>query len=144
MQPTRPTTRTRSARLIVMAIVALFALGLSACGDDDGGGNTSAGSDNGSSAGGGGSSDDFCQSMKDLEAQVGQSDDLSEGDITSALDSLENVDPPAELSEAWQTMLDSREFIDDPTSASEDDISRIQEASEKIDAYLVDECGIGG
>jgi hypothetical protein len=143
MQPTRPTTRTRSARLIVMAIVALFALGLSACGDDDDGGNTSAGSDNGSSAGGG-SSDDFCQSMKDLEAQVGQSDDLSEGEITNALDSLENVDPPAELSEAWQTMLDSREFIDDPTSASEDDISRIQEASEKIDAYLVDECGIGG
>jgi hypothetical protein len=142
MQPTRPTTRTRSARLIVMAIVALFALGLSACGDDDDGGNTSAGSDNGSSAGGG-SSDDFCQSMKDLEAQVGQSDDLSEGEITNALDSLENVDPPAELSEAWQTMLDSREFIDDPTSASEDDISRIQEASEKIDAYLVDECGIG-
>jgi hypothetical protein len=143
MQPTRPTTRTRSARLIVMAIVALFALGLSACGDDDDGGNTSAGSDNGSSAGGG-SSDDFCQSMKDLEAQVGQSDNLSEGEITNALDSLENVDPPAELSEAWQTMLDSREFIDDPTSASEDDISRIQEASEKIDAYLVDECGIGG
>lgn len=143
MQPTRPTTRTRSARLIVMAIVALFALGLSACGDDDDGGNISAGSDNGSSAGGG-SSDDFCQSMKDLEAQVGQSDDLSEGEITNALDSLENVDPPAELSEAWQTMLDSREFIDDPTSASEDDISRIQEASEKIDAYLVDECGIGG
>jgi hypothetical protein len=143
MQPTRPTTRTRSARLIVMAIVALFALGLSACGDDDDGGNTSAGSDNGSSAGGG-SSDDFCQSMKDLEDQVGQSDDLSEGEITNALDSLENVDPPAELSEAWQTMLDSREFIDDPTSASEDDISRIQEASEKIDAYLVDECGIGG
>jgi hypothetical protein len=142
MQPTRPTTRTRSARLIVMAIVALFALGLSACGDDDDGGNTSAGSDNDSSAGGG-SSDDFCQSMKDLEAQVGQSDDLSEGEITNALDSLENVDPPAELSEAWQTMLDSREFIDDPTSASEDDISRIQEASEKIDAYLVDECGIG-
>ena len=142
MQPTRPTTRTRSARLIVMAIVALFALGLSACGDDDGG-NTSAGSDNGSSAGGS-SSDNFCQSMKDLEAQVGQSDDLSEGDITSALDSLENVDPPAELSEAWRTMLDSREFIDDPTSASEDDISRIQEASQKIDAYLVDECGIGG
>jgi len=142
MQPTRPTTRTRSARLIVMAIVALFALGLSACGDDDDGGNTSAGSDNGSSAGGG-SSDDFCQSMKDLEAQVGQSDDLSEGEITNALDSLENVDPPAELSEAWQTMLDSREFIDDPTRASEDDISRIQEASEKIDAYLVDECGIG-
>ncbi len=131
-----PTTRSSHLlrRVLGLAAVPALLLAAAACGDDD------------DSAGGGAS---FCEDARALEANfsdAGASDADAFGDVIAAFNEL---DPPAEIAEDWETMLGSLETLSDaqiadPDSIDENDFADAQAASERVTTYMEEECGISG
>jgi hypothetical protein len=131
MDPTTSHTR-HTARWTAVALLGALSLVAAACGDDDDGGD-------GASGGG----DDFCAAMAALDEEFADEEPTQE-DIEGILSSISDVDPPAEIEESWNTMVDFMgEFVDDPTAASEDQLSEFEAASDDIDAFMEEECDIG-
>lgn len=129
-----PSARSPLARRIV-GIAALPALlvGLSACGDDD------------DSAGSG----DFCDQARSLDSAFNDIEDPTSAEFGAALDRIRAMDPPAEIADDWEQLvsaLDGFENIDlenpDPDALADLDTEAMQEASDRVDAYMKDECGV--
>jgi hypothetical protein len=128
-----PSARSPLARRIVgLAAVPALLAGLAACGDDDEG------------AGG-----DFCEQARSVDSAFDEIDDPSSADFSEAIDRLQEMDPPAEIAEEWDQLmssLDAFEDIDlenpDPEALAELDTEEMQEASDKVDEYMSEECGI--
>ncbi|HKY68290.1 MAG TPA: hypothetical protein VJM49_18035, partial [Acidimicrobiales bacterium] len=95
-----PSARSPLARRIVgLAAVPALLVGLAACGDDD------------DSAGGGGFCDD-ARSMDESLADVDVSDTSSAG-FDDAIEAMSNLDPPAEIADDWNTMVESLQSLAD-------------------------------
>jgi hypothetical protein len=130
MHPT--TTRTRPAALWA-ALALLGAVGLAAaCG---GGGD-----DAGDQATGNG--EGFCQTMESLDERFGGGQAPSEDEITTLLQVISTIDPPAEREDVWDDIIAAQEFTDDPASATPDERERITTAFEELDEYMESECGL--
>jgi hypothetical protein len=131
MYTTRSTPLLR--RMVGLAAVPALLLTVAACGDDD------------DSAGGG----SFCDQARALEDRFQDIDDPTSDEFSSALDAIGDMDPPAEIADDWDTMvgaLDSLRDIDlenpDPDALAEFDSESMQEASDRVDTYMEEECGI--
>ena len=134
-----PSARSPLARRIVgLAAVPALLVGLAACGDDD------------DSAGGGGVCDD-ARSMDESLADVDVSDTSSAG-FDDAIEAMSNLDPPAEIADDWNTMVESLQSladvdISDPAAIEQLDQAQFadaDEAFENVGTYLEEECGIEG
>ncbi|HKE74727.1 MAG TPA: hypothetical protein VKB57_13990 [Acidimicrobiales bacterium] len=125
MHPSPTHRRFRPAGLAAAALAVTLAFGAVACGDD--GGGSASGSD-------------FCGSMKSLASKFKDTSDLDASSYKDLLDSLDNVQPPAQLKDDWATFLKSRDLIDHPDQATAEQGQAITTAADKIDKYLKDTC----
>jgi hypothetical protein len=130
MNPSRPTL---ARRVVGLAAVPALLVGLAACGDDDD-----------DSAGG-----SFCDQAESLNETFDSIDDPTSDQFSEALDRIRSMDPPEEIADDWNqlvTALDGLEDIDlenpDPEALADFDTDAMQEASDRVDEYMADECGI--
>ena len=135
----RTTTPTRRAgRWAALALLGALSLVAAACGDDED--SSSDGGDEAASGGG----EDFCEAMQALDERF-DDEEPTQDDIQGILAEASELDPPAEIEESWNQMIDFMgEFVDDPTAASEDQLTEFESASSEVDAYMEEECNIGG
>ena len=98
------------------------------------------------SASGGG---DFCDQADSLNDTFDSIDDPTSDQFSEALDRIRSMDPPAEIADDWEQLvsaLDGLEDIDlenpDPEALAGFDTEAMQEASDRVDAYMSEECGI--
>jgi hypothetical protein len=160
MSPTRRTVRPGPARLAGAAVILLLA----ACGgggddaDSSGAGDTSesAATETSAAAGEG----DFCAQAAELDERVESALSDLEGDDPSVADAFDQLsqelramDPPDEIAADWDAMAGGLDrlaaaFADfdltDPDSlaALEEAEGELTTASENVETYLRDECGI--
>ncbi len=152
-------------------VLALGVLALSGCGgaDDDPGASGSAATDSPteerSAEATGGDADGFCaeveaaqdqlDSVMDNEALVDPSAALDV--VDEALDTMRSIDPPAEIAEDWaavtsftEDMISALDDIDVTDPAALEELGRdleqnaeaLEDAADRVDRYLEDECGI--
>lgn len=129
MHTSRPTL---ARRALGLAAVPALLVALAACGDDD------------DSAGGG-----FCDQAESLNETFNETDDPTSEQFGEALDRIRALDPPAEIADDWNqlvTALDGLEDIDlenpDPEALAALDTEEMQQASDRVDEYMSEECGI--
>jgi hypothetical protein len=114
----RPLLAPLAALASLLAIVAVLA----SCGGDDDDDGTSAAS--------------FCDEVKSI--LTGQSGDAQA--FQKAIEKLQKVDPPEDISEDWNTVMDAWDAQD----ASEVDLQKTQKAGANVQKFIRDECGISG
>jgi len=125
-----PTSRPTPLRRLGALALALPALVAAACGDDGGGA--------------------FCAEMREVDAELREVDPTSAEGVERALDRLREVDPLAEIEEAWTTFLDTYQAladvdVSDPEAIGSLDAERLERADEAWDEiadHLREECGI--
>ena len=114
------------ARFAVLASLLAVVAVLASCGgddDDDGGG------------GGGVSTASFCDEVKTIfTSQGGGGADA----FQNAIDKLQKVEPPEDISAEWKTVMDAWDAQD----ASEVDLQETQKAGTKVQKFIRDECGL--
>lgn len=115
------------------AAPALLLTVAAACGDDD--------------ESGGGDSSSFCEDARALDSSFGDIDPTDAEAFGDAITAFDELDPPAELEDDWNTFLDAlRSFEDidltDPSSVDQSDFADAEAASERISTYMEEECGI--
>jgi hypothetical protein len=122
-------TRPGLRRVAGLATAPALLLALAACGDDDDGGS--------------GASGDFCEEAEALDQRFDDAE-AGEEEIQEFVDELQRLDPPAEIEEDWNELVSAFENFDpeDPSSLENVDTERIDEASQNIDEYMQEECGI--
>lgn len=132
MSTTRSTPRLR--RLVGLVAVPALRLTAAACGDDDD-----------DSAGGG----SFCEGARALDDKYENNnlDDPTSDEFGEALDAFTSLDPPEEIADDWATFVEGfRAFADvdlsDPEAIAEMDTSEFEAASERIETYMTEECGL--
>jgi hypothetical protein len=130
MTTSRPTLARR-----VLGLVAVPALlvGLAACGDDD-------------SAGG-----DFCDQTDALNETMEGIDEPTSEQFGEALDRLRSIDPPEAIADDWNQVIEALEGIEDidlenpdPEALAALENEDVQAASDRVDEYMAEECGIEG
>ena len=133
MKSSRPTL---ARRVLGLAAVPALVIGFAACGDDD---------DSDSASGGG----DFCDQADSLDDTFESIDDPTSEQFSEALDRIRSMDPPAEIADDWEQLvsaLDGLEDIDlenpDPEALAGFDTEAMQQASDRVDEYMSEECGI--
>jgi hypothetical protein len=116
-------------RVAGLAAAPALLLALAACGDD-----------NDAASGSGG---DFCEQAEALDQRFDDSE-AGEADIQDVVDELRRLDPPAAIEDDWNELLTAFENFDpeDPSSLDDIDTERVDEASQNIDEYMKEECGI--
>jgi hypothetical protein len=133
MTTSRPTLARR-----VLGLVAVPALlvGLAACGDDDD-----------DTAGGG----DFCDQAESLNETFEQIDDPTSAEFGEALDRIRAMDPPEEIADDWNQLVQALEGFEDidlenpdPEALAALDSEEMQASGARVDDYLAEECGIEG
>ena len=119
-------------RVVGLAAAPALLVGLAACGDDDEG------------AGG-----NFCDQARSLDSAFNDIEDPTSADFSEAIDRIREMDPPAEIAEEWDQLVSSLDVIDDidlenpdPEALAEFDTEATQEASDRVDEYMKDECGL--
>jgi ABC-type glycerol-3-phosphate transport system substrate-binding protein len=127
ISPRRPVLGRLALLVSLLAIVAVLA----ACGgDDDGSGG------GGGGGGGGTSATSFCDEVKSI--LTGQNGGAQE--FQNAIDKLQKVHPPEDISADWKTVMDAWDAKD----ASEVDLQATQKAGTKVQTFIREECGLSG
>ena len=129
-----PTTRsTLLRRTVGLTAVPLLVFTAGACGDDD--------------EAGGGDAGAFCEKVRELDAAVADAGSSDTAAVDDARSSYDELDPPAEIAEDWDTMVES---FSEATELSAEELENLDEdafaeaeaASERIATYMERECGI--
>jgi hypothetical protein len=130
MHTTRTTHRLR--RMLGLAAVPALVFAMAACGDDD----ESSGE---SGSGGGGDSSSFCEDARALQESAADVDSSDVDAVGDAMTAMQNLDPPAEIAEDWELLFNPGELsIGENGELPED----YEAASERVTAYMEDECGL--
>src|SRR5690606_37612932 len=121
-------------RLLAGLAVPALALALAACGDDD---ESSA------------SSEPFCDAARELEERFSNIDPSTPEEFEEAIAAINELDPPAEIADDWETMMNAFESLTDidltdPNAFDESAFSDAEAASERVGEYMEEECGITG
>jgi hypothetical protein len=125
-------------RKMITALVAAGLLFTAACGGDD--------DDSADGGGGGGGGDEFCDRAVALFSDTDIDDE-------EAIEQLESLDPPDEIAEDWQTLVEGSQAaatgeLDaaDPEAAAEfeEQYNKLIEATTGVYNYLGEECGLEG
>ncbi|HEX8803347.1 MAG TPA: hypothetical protein VF743_04110 [Acidimicrobiales bacterium] len=112
---------------VLVAGAALAGVGgVAACGDDDGGGA------------GGDATARFCTAYAEYVASFGG--DASSSRIDDAVDALRDLDPPEEVADDWDTVFGL--LTGNTGSLDADEQAEVAAASERVAAFVEDECGI--
>ena len=128
-----PNRRPLFARLALFASLLAIVAVLAACGDDDDDGGGSGGSGGG---GGSVSAESFCKEVKTiLTSQEGGAQAFQ-----NAIDRLQKDDPPDEISDEWNTVMEAWDAKD----PSEVDLQATQKAGTKVQNFVREECGVAG
>lgn len=132
MHPTRSIPLLRRALGVAAAPALLLTAAACSDGDDDGGGDDAA---------------SFCDSFKELDERYSGIDDPTDEDFDAAIDAVTELDPPAEIEDDWNTMIEAfRSFseidVSDPEELADLDFTEAEAASDRVDAFLSEECGI--
>jgi hypothetical protein len=119
---------TLAHRAVGLAAAPALLLGLAACGDDD--------DDAGS----------FCDQARVIDEQMTDLD-LESTNIADIASAMDEIDPPAEIADDWNTVVDGFERLadmdlSDPEAFDEADFVEAEAASDRVTTYLRDECGI--
>ncbi|HEX6425426.1 MAG TPA: hypothetical protein VFZ79_18205 [Acidimicrobiales bacterium] len=130
MHPTRSIPLLRRA-LAVAAVPALL-LTAAACSDGDDDGDDAA---------------SFCDRFEEIDERYSGIEDPTDEDFDAAIDAVADLDPPAEIEEDWNTMIEAfRSFseidVSDPEALADVDFTEAEAASDRVDAFLAEECGI--
>lgn len=130
-------------RRTFIALAAAGALALSGCSDSDSGDPNAD-----ESSADGGSGGNFCDDFKALEERLAD-DPEAAADPEVVLEAFEELDPPDEIADDFDAMLEaSRNIADvdqsDPEAMADAqaEIESATEAQERVSAYLDEECGI--
>ena len=128
-------------RRTLIGLAAAGLLAVTGCSDSD---NESGGE----AASGGGSAADFCDDFQALDDRFNE-DPEAAADAEQVLDGLESLDPPAEIEDAYQTVIDASRRtneldLEDPEAVEEmQQLSQdAAEAEAEVTTFLQDECGI--
>jgi hypothetical protein len=136
-------------RSLSLALATILFAGFAvACGDDD------------DAAGGTTSPENFCAQAERLDEQFAAMDEDDPAVMQDAVAAMRGMSVPEEIREDWTVMTEGLEAIaeafagidpEDPQAALEamgeiDDLEAqfegVDEASERVEAYLQDECGL--
>jgi hypothetical protein len=118
-------------RAVVLA--AATVLTVAACGDDD------AGDD-------GASGEAFCDAMAEVQGDLGSLSTSDPASLDSVVERLRQVEPPAEIAEAYQGVVDGYAAmaedggLTDP--AAQDRLVEAQEHLTHLSEYLAENCGV--
>ena len=128
--------------LIAGAGAAVAALMIAACGGGGGSGDVEA----------------FCSEYKQVEEDLAQLDDSDPDAVDAVFDRIDDLDPPDEIKDEFRKMIEfnrtvyaaSQEVdLDDPEAADRlqqeftDRAEDLNEVSEKVNDYLMENCDIG-
>lgn len=121
-------------RFVEGLAVALALLAVGACGGDDDVGD-----------GRELSADEFCEQAEPLLRQVLE-DNAASDESRAARDEMQDIQPPGEIAEAWDTVVSfSDQLAENPdTDADPDSASEFSEAFQDVGRYLQEECPEGG
>jgi len=117
----------RTTRTTGVALAAVLALGLGACG------------------GGGDDAQDFCDELTDANEQLANLAQASPDQVDEIVDALEDIDPPGEIDDAFDRVLDLYRQISDGDAALTDpalatDFANVQNDIQQIQDFTADEC----
>jgi hypothetical protein len=128
-------------RRTLIGLAAAGLLAVTGCSDSEN-------EDGGAAASDGGSAGEFCDGFEALNDRFAE-DPAAASDPVQVLDELESLDPPDEIADAYQKVIDvsrqsSEVDIEDPEAVEE--VQQLGEeaadAEEDVAAFLQDECGI--
>ena len=92
---------------------------------------------------------DFCDQADTLDQTFDEIDDPTSAQFNEAIERIQAMDPPAEIEDDWNQLvraLDAFQDIDlenpDPEALAAFDSEEMQEASDRVDEYMAEECGI--
>jgi hypothetical protein len=126
----------------LIAGAAAAALVIAACGGGSGSGDVEA----------------FCSEYKQVEEELAQLDDSDPDAVEAVFDRIDDLDPPDEIKDEFQTMIEfnrtvyaaSQEVdLDDPEAADRlrqeftERAEDLDEVSDKVNDYLLENCDIG-
>ena len=118
----------------LLAVIGLVGF-TAACSDSDNESSTSGG------GGGGDSAEAFCDDIQALDDRFSE-DTEAANDPDQVLEALESLDPPEEIADDFQTVLDAnRQAIDDPEST--EGLEEAAEAQVRVSNFIQEECGTG-
>jgi hypothetical protein len=120
----------------LLAVIGLVGF-TAACSDSDDESSTSGGG----GGGGGDSAEAFCDDIQALDDRFSE-DTEAANDPDQVLEALESLDPPEEIADDFQTVLDAnRQAIDDPEST--EGLEEAAEAQVRVSTFIQEECGTG-
>jgi hypothetical protein len=122
-RPTRPLSR-----LAVLTAPALLFVA-AACGGDDG------------SAG---DVSEFCEQATALDERFSDTEDVTSSDFGEVIEAFTELDPPDEIAEEWDTMLGSFQGSAGIDPTDPEVVDEIQAASDKVNTFMEEECGLDG
>jgi hypothetical protein len=127
MPTTRPTRRlSRRAALAAAPTLLLLA---AACGGDDG------------SAG---DVSEFCDQATALDERFSDTEDVTSSDFGEAIEAFTELEPPEQIADEWDTMLGSFQGSASVDPADPEVVEEIRAASDKVNTFMDEECGVDG
>ena len=138
-------------RRTLMSLAACGVLAVAGCSDSDNdtGGDDASTADSGSESGGG-SVEDFCTEFNALNEQF--SDAEAAEDDAAVLDALRSLDPPDEIRDDFELIVEATEAFNEVDREDTDAIADIRaefedrgavEASGNVETFLSDNCDTG-
>lgn len=128
-------------RRTLIGLAAAGLLAVTGCSDSDN-------ENGGEAASGGGSGTDFCEDFEALDNRFAE-DPEAAADPEQVLDGLEGLDPPAEIADAYQKVIDASRQSNDLDPEDPEALEEMQQLSEdaaeaeaEVTTFLADECGI--
>jgi hypothetical protein len=122
-------------RRFVAGVAVVGLLMAAGCGGDD--------DDSGSSE----AIEEFCDGFNEVNAQFSDIDVTNSGELENALDMLRDLDPPEEIADDYQTVLEGFERLSEIDITDQDAVAEVQdelpdaeEAFNTVGQFVEDEC----
>lgn len=125
MPTTRPTGRRSRSAVLVAASTVLVAA--AACGGDDAG-----------------EVSEFCDQATALDERFSGTDDVTSADFGEAIEAFTELDAPDEIAEEWDIMLGSFQGSADVDPTDPEVVEEIRAASDEVNRFMEEECGLDG
>jgi hypothetical protein len=122
-------------RRLVAGVAVVGLLTAAGCGGDD--------DDSTSSE----SIEEFCDGFNEVNEQFSNIDVTDPGELENALDMLRDLDPPEEIADEYQTVLDGFQRLSEIDITDQDEVAEVQEdlpdaeeAFNTVGQFVEDEC----
>ena len=123
-------------RRLVAGVAVVGLLTAAGCGGDDDDDSTSSES-----------IEEFCDGFNEVNEQFSNIDVTDPGELENALDMLRDLDPPEEIADEYQTVLDGFQRLSEIDITDQDEVAEVQEdlpdaeeAFNTVGQFVEDEC----